>query len=366
MVLGRGGAVVATGAAITVPAGLGAVAAASPAAAATPELGGAPIAAARPPAAAPTAVPTQPTVVVLRYGSSGDLVRVLQNRVGGLSVDGSFGPLTLARVKAYQRSKGLTPDGYVGTATWQALGGFPGSDPAPPTPKPRCEPVTVLRYGWEGTAVSALQRSLELKVDGVFGPATLAAVKVFQGSHGLAADGVVGPQTWAALGGYPCGTSGEPGDAPIGSPDAPYRMPYPDGVRHQITQGPGGSTSHNTVYNRTAIDIGMPSGSTVTAARAGTVQRVGWTSYGAGKQIMIRDDSGRCQVYAHLSAYEVYDGERVARGEVIARSGNTGDTTGPHLHFDIVDCSSLRAIGPANTYERGTSYPSGIWVTSLS
>ena len=58
----------------------------------------------------------------------------------------------------------------------------------------------VIRVGARGGDVRALQSKLGLPADGVFGPATEAAVKAFQGGHGLGADGVVGPATWGALG----------------------------------------------------------------------------------------------------------------------------------------------------------------------
>ena len=379
VVISRGGTAVATGVAVTVPAGLGAVAMAAPASAATPQLGGMPAAGAVP-TAAPQAAPATPSspVVVIRYGSRGPAVNVVQSRVGA-SVDGHFGPQTRAAVQAFQRSRGLSPDGVVGPATWHALGGY--WDGSKVTPPEHCDTLNVIRYGWSGGVVQALQTRLDVApVDARFGPQTLEAVKAYQRSRGLAVDGVVGPATWKALGGYPCsmgaippagsdvnipGEDDEPDStAPIGSPNAAYRMPYPAGVTHRISQGPGGQTSHHTVYNRSAIDIAMPSGSTVTAARSGTVYRVGWTSYGAGKQIMIKDASGRCQVYAHLSEFTVRDGEHVSRGERIALSGNTGDSTGPHLHFDVISCSSLRALGPVYTYERGSSYPGGTYVTS--
>lgn len=57
-----------------------------------------------------------------------------------------------------------------------------------------------LRQGARGPSVVYLQQHLNMPADGVFGPATLAAVKHFQSTHGLVADGVVGPKTWAALG----------------------------------------------------------------------------------------------------------------------------------------------------------------------
>lgn len=65
------------------------------------------------------------SVVVLRYGSTGPLVKELQRRLG-ITQDGSFGKQTLAAVKAFQSRKGLQPDGLVGPLTWKALGGFPG------------------------------------------------------------------------------------------------------------------------------------------------------------------------------------------------------------------------------------------------
>ncbi|YAL82779.1 polysaccharide deacetylase family protein [Dermacoccaceae bacterium W4C1] len=90
---------------------------------------------AQPPTAAPatvapnvaSALTSASSVVVLRYGSTGELVKELQRRLK-VSVDGHFGPGTMKAVKSFQSSKGLTVDGVVGPATWEALGGFPGSD----------------------------------------------------------------------------------------------------------------------------------------------------------------------------------------------------------------------------------------------
>ncbi|PWJ25727.1 LAS superfamily LD-carboxypeptidase LdcB [Branchiibius hedensis] len=66
------------------------------------------------------------TVVTIYKGSTGALVKTLQSRLRGLTADGVFGNLTLAKVKAFQKSHGLTVDGVVGPKTWTALGGFPG------------------------------------------------------------------------------------------------------------------------------------------------------------------------------------------------------------------------------------------------
>ncbi|WP_050671219.1 C40 family peptidase [Luteipulveratus halotolerans] len=79
-------------------------------------------------AATAAALPTHYAggVYVLHHGHSGSLVKTVQKRIGGLSVDGSFGPKTRAAVKSFQGRKGLTRDGYVGPKTWRALGGYPG------------------------------------------------------------------------------------------------------------------------------------------------------------------------------------------------------------------------------------------------
>ncbi|MBB2893723.1 peptidoglycan-binding protein [Flexivirga oryzae] len=165
------------------------------------------------------------SVVYLRYGSTGSYVKVAQQRLGGLAVDGIFGSLTLAKVKSFQRSKGLAADGVIGPLTWDALGGFPGSttpptDPTPtPTPTPSCT-VQVLRYGSTGANVKIAQQRLGgLAVDGIFGADTRTRVKSFQGTKGLAVDGVIGPATWAALGGFPCGSGG--GTDPTPTPPPP-------------------------------------------------------------------------------------------------------------------------------------------------
>jgi murein DD-endopeptidase MepM/ murein hydrolase activator NlpD len=93
--------------------------------------------------------------------------------------------------------------------------------------------------------------------------------------------------------------------------------------------GPRWGTIH------TGIDIGVDVGTPVRAAAGGTVIEVGWDG-GYGKNIIIEHPNGMRTRYAHLSAYEVAVGDTVEQGQVIARSGNTGNSTGPHLHFEII------------------------------
>ena len=146
--------------------------------------------------------------VTLKLWSRGEAVSALQKYIGGLTVDGSYGPLTEARVKAYQKSKGMAVTGVTDAAVWKALiadkpvtttttsGSTVTSLATAFTPYKS----TVLRYGSTGTAVKVLQRGLGgLTVDGSFGPMTLSAVKAFQTSRRLSATGVVDAATWKAL-----------------------------------------------------------------------------------------------------------------------------------------------------------------------
>lgn len=86
--------------------------------------------------------------------------------------------------------------------------------------------------------------------------------------------------------------------------------------------------------NHEAIDWGTPIGTPVYASSGGTVVKAGWIgSY--GNAIYIDHPDGRQTRYAHLSKILVKVGQKVKQGEKIALSGNTGVTTGPHIHFEM-------------------------------
>lgn len=90
----------------------------------------------------------------------------------------------------------------------------------------------------------------------------------------------------------------------------------------------GASTNHK------GVDWAVPIGTTVVASNAGTVVQAGWVS-GYGYAVYINHADGRQTRYGHLSKVLVKVGQTVAQGERIALSGNTGRSTGPHLHFEI-------------------------------
>ncbi len=90
----------------------------------------------------------------------------------------------------------------------------------------------------------------------------------------------------------------------------------------------GASTNHK------GVDWAVPTGTTVVASNAGTVSFAGWAS-GYGYAVYINHADGRQTRYGHLSKVLVKSGQTVSQGQKIALSGNTGRSTGPHLHFEI-------------------------------
>ncbi|QGV77422.1 transglycosylase family protein [Streptomyces ficellus] len=84
----------------------------------------------------------------------------------------------------------------------------------------------------------------------------------------------------------------------------------------------------------TGVDFPVPTGTSVKAVATGRVVSAGWAG-AYGYQVVIRHEDGKYSQYAHLSALTVREGQRVTSGQRIARSGSTGNSTGPHLHFEV-------------------------------
>lgn len=106
-----------------------------------------------------------------------------------------------------------------------------------------------------------------------------------------------------------------------------YRKPIAGGV---LTSPYG--ARWGTIHR--GVDWGVPTGTAVMASSGGVVVRSGWFA-GYGICVDIRHPDGKLTRYGHLSKTLVSVGQTVTQGQVVARSGNTGDSTGPHLHFEI-------------------------------
>ncbi|MEU5908253.1 peptidoglycan DD-metalloendopeptidase family protein [Micromonospora sp. NPDC047527] len=83
------------------------------------------------------------------------------------------------------------------------------------------------------------------------------------------------------------------------------------------------------------IDLALPSGTPIHAAAAGTVTQAGDASDGYGNSVFIDHGNGYLTHYAHQSRIAVTVGQKVKAGQVIGYEGSTGDSTGPHLHFEV-------------------------------
>jgi murein DD-endopeptidase MepM/ murein hydrolase activator NlpD len=227
------------------------------------------------------------------------------------TVDGIRGPATRAAVAAFQRRHGLRADGTAGRATRKELGRLG---------RPRWGSRT-LRTGARGWDVAMLQFKLALRgfpsgyFDGAFGPRVAAAVQRFQAWARVTADGVAGPATRRALRRKP--------------PQSPLRFYRP--VRGPVGDrfGPRHDRFHSGVDFR--VGLGVPT----RAAGRGCVVSAGYDPSGYGNLVVIQHRKSVTTWYAHLSSIAVSPGQCVTGGDLIGRVGSTGNSTGPHAHFEI-------------------------------
>lgn len=131
------------------------------------------------------------------------------------------------------------------------------------------------------------------------------------------------------------------------NPGRGYRLPWRTGERHQVIQAPGGPiTTHTDRSSQYAVDFAMPVGTPILAARSGIVVNLEDSfSMGALDKVLadkanfveILHDDGTIATYAHLAEHGVTVslGQRVSEGEELGRSGSTGYSSGPHLHFAV-------------------------------
>ena len=138
------------------------------------------------------------------------------------------------------------------------------------------------------------------------------------------------------------------GSQPLGRAAAasrPYRLPFAPGTKRFCVQGADGPFSHQG-DQRHAYDFAMPVGTPIHAARSGRVVAVKEDSNRGGRSramsehgnhVKVQHDDGSRAVYLHLVQHgaDVEVGQRVAQGQPIARSGNTGWSAMPHLHVHL-------------------------------
>ncbi len=236
-----------------------------------------------------------------------------------VSVDGVKGPFTEKGVRSFQQRNRLLVDGVPGPQTRQALGR---------RGRPRLG-SRVMHRGHRGWDVAALQFLLQRRgyqpgsIDGGFGDGTRNALLSFQRAAGLTVDGLAGSATLSAL----RRRSGGPTQTPTG-PVRFYRpVPGPIGDRF------GARREHGRKHS--GIDFPVASGTLIQAAGVGTTVFAGYNSGGYGNLVVVQHRLGYTTWYAHLSRITTWVGERVQGGTRIGYVGSTGNSTGPHLHWEV-------------------------------
>lgn len=139
------------------------------------------------------------------------------------------------------------------------------------------------------------------------------------------------------------------GGSDFGSLVAPVGGPITSWFGYRDDVGDVGTKYHE------GIDIGVPEGTPVGAAGAGTVTQAGWYG-GYGNAVIIDHGNGLETLYGHLSEVLVNVGDLVTQLQTIGLSGNTGNSTGPHLHFSVI--KDGQQVDPASIwgYASGTNY----------
>ncbi|MER5555848.1 peptidoglycan DD-metalloendopeptidase family protein [Streptomyces sp. NPDC002793] len=218
--------------------------------------------------------------------------------------------------------------------------------------------LTKVQYGLSNDDVRTVQealiargRSIPDGATGLFGDQTrtaYAAEQTAQGFKGADADGTPGCASLTELGrlsGFPVDCSGAPprtaqagaGGRKVPSPVPGHGVSFPFYSRGPYAWKPDGVSRH------TGHDFAAPSGAPVVAVRSGTIAWSNSKGGAYGSWIGLRGDNGHVYTYCHLSALQVEEGQTVTAGQQIGKVGNTGNSTGPHLHFEM-------SKGPAWSY----------------
>jgi len=169
---------------------------------------------------------------------------------------------------------------------------------------------------------------------------------------------------------YRLNMSSVPG-RPISTPvmDLVVLPPFAQGEQFPISQGFQGEKTHLTPDSEFAIDIAMPVGTAIHAVRSGRIMDVeedfnrGGTNLekfvDKANHVRILHEDGTMAVYAHLdlASVSVRPGARIRAGQKIARSGNTGFSTGPHLHFVIQQNTGMKLISVPFKFQTATGAP---------
>jgi LysM repeat protein len=136
---------------------------------------------------------------------------------------------------------------------------------------------------------------------------------------------IIIPDGEVAVPSYSSSSSGSSGSSSLKEYSGYYLRPIAGGVK---TQG---------IHGHNAVDLAAPVGTPIRASADGQViiARTGGWNGGYGNYIVVRHDNGTQTLYAHASKISVSSGDTISQGDIIGAVGSTGESTGPHLHFEI-------------------------------
>ncbi|MFD7512280.1 transglycosylase family protein [Streptomyces sp. NPDC059853] len=133
----------------------------------------------------------------------------------------------------------------------------------------------------------------------------------------------------------------EPAPAPAPEPEPePEPEPAPEAAGYSSPVDASTGTAYRTtgsLWSRgyhTGVDFPVSTGTSVKSVSGGTVVSAGWAG-SFGYEVIVRHTDGKFSQYAHLSQISVSAGQPVSGGQQVGRAGSTGNSTGPHLHFEI-------------------------------
>ncbi len=221
-------------------------------------------------------------------------------------VTGTFGSVTTTNVKAFQRTVPMQQNGIGGPVTWSKL-------------------IVEIPAGRSNDAVRAAQVQLRrlgynVAIDGSYGPATQQAIIALkQRARWSNINTTIGPQTWQLLIGSGAGVT-----TTVATSSA-YALPLAKSALPRYRY-------ERPHHDYPAADLPVWTGARVYAMCTGTVSYVGGT---CGLGLVITADDGALYRYCHLDSRAVAAGTRIQTGQFVGISGNTGNSTGPHLHIDI-------------------------------
>jgi murein DD-endopeptidase MepM/ murein hydrolase activator NlpD len=282
-------------------------------------------------------------MVGLKIGARGVAVRHLQGTLGARGfkttgdADGAFGVNTVNALTSFQYGARIKVTARVDEATLAALG--------TPAPVPAAQPAPAAggtlgfaAYGERSGRVTTLQRALinagitvRGGADGIFGSATAAGVMAFQRAKGISATGVVDQATAEAL-------ALTPVTAPVTPPAGSVTLQaFP--VQGKCFFGDTWHVSRGSGRLHEGTDIGAAAGKNVYAVADGRVtkQYVVGTNQLTGNGLIVRMADGTYFFYAHLMDFAPGIGvdTPVKAGQIIGYVGSTGNSSVPHLHFEV-------------------------------